>query len=90
MNDGSRHFASLPECMPWNILRDHLATLEGATVTRFLTDGVTEVWIDFEYSEQQFSINNQLGEYWFFVKDPSCDAVILERVVMHCSGLLRH
>lgn len=90
MNDGSRHFASLPECEPWSILREHLATLEGATVTRFLTDNVTEVWIDFEYSDQQFSINNQLGEYWFFVRNPSCDEVILKRVVTHCSGLLIH
>ena len=89
MYDGSRHFSSLPESEPWDRLHEHLVALEGVCVTRFLSDGVTEVWIDFDFSGERFSINNQLGEYWFFVESPECADVVLEQVVAHCSHLLQ-
>jgi len=88
MHDGSRHFLTLPESEPWRVLRDHLALLSGVEVTDFLTDGVTEAWIDFAFSNHCFTANSQFGEYWFFVNDPSCPAEILNQVARHCVQLL--
>jgi len=42
------------------------------------------VWIDFTYRGHQFSINNQFGNYWFFVDNPQCSEEILEAVLGHC------
>jgi hypothetical protein len=84
MHDGSRLFAEIPEDLElWDQLRDHLATLEGVSVTKYLTDDVTEVWIDFDFKSHKFTVNNQFGEFWFFVADPSCGDEILEAVVVH-------
>jgi hypothetical protein len=88
MHDGSRQFATFPESEPWSILRDHIATLEGATVTDFITDNVTEAWIDFEFANHRFTVNNQSGEYWFIVDNPSCKDETLEQVARHCNRLL--
>jgi hypothetical protein len=89
MHDGSRQFVSLPESVPWSVLRDHIACLSGAKVTDFTTDRVTEAWIGFEFSNHRFTVNNQLGEYWFFVDDPSCPSETLHQVAQHCDWLLR-
>jgi hypothetical protein len=89
MHDGSRQFAALPESQPWTTLRDHLVRLPGAQITDFLTDGVTEAWIDFCYRGHAFTINNQYGEFWFFVRDPHCADEILVEVVAYCLKLLR-
>ena len=88
MNDGSRKFAELPQTRLWRELRDHLQTLSGAVVTSFLTDGVTEAWIDFTFRGHSFTVNDQFGDYWFFVADPSCPHGILTEVVSHCERLL--
>jgi hypothetical protein len=88
MVDGSRQFAALPESMPWNQLGDHLARLRGVQVTKFLTDGVIEAWIDFTFRGHKFTINNQLGEYWFFVAEKNCSDEILGKVAHHCKELL--
>jgi hypothetical protein len=88
MHDGSRQFATLPESVPWTILRDHIATLDGAAITGLLTDNVTEVWIDFDFDNHCFMVNNQNAEYWFFVEEPSCNDEILEQVAQHCARLL--
>jgi hypothetical protein len=88
MNDGSRKFAELPQTRLWHQLRDHLQTLRSAVVTSFLTDGVTEAWIDFTFRGHSFTINDQFGDYWFFVDDPSCPDEILAEVVSHCERLL--
>lgn len=93
MNDGSRHFADLPETYDtaqpqWYALRDHIAALNGARPTGFVTDDVTEAWIDFEYREQRFSINNQRARWWFFVADPNCSDEVLETVLAHFEALL--
>lgn len=85
MHDGSRQFLTLPESMPWNLLRDHVAELEGVKVTGYLTDQVAEVWTDFTFRGQKFTINNQFGEYWFFVKNPNCPDEILQQVAEHCA-----
>jgi hypothetical protein len=56
MPNGIRQFASLPESRSWWALRDHLARLPGVTITDFVTDGVTEAWIDFTYRGHSFTI----------------------------------
>lgn len=88
MNDGSRHFGDLPQTVLWHELRDHIGRLDGATVTHFVTDNVTEAWIDFTYRSCRFSVNDQMGEYWFFVEDPKCPDEILEAVLSYCQQLL--
>ena len=88
-NDGSRWFASMPESCSWSELRDHIAKLSGVSIIGFLTDHVTEVWIDFSYRGHTFSINNQFGEFWFFVREPDCQDDILTEIVEHCHSVLR-
>ena len=83
MNDGSRNFADLPETVFFDELREIAKQLQGATETGFLTDWVTEVWLDFEFRGQRFSVNNQNGDYWFFVENPECPDEILLEVVEH-------
>jgi hypothetical protein len=88
MKDGSRHFGDLPETVSWHELHNHLPKLSGVVVTGFLTDDITEAWIDFTFSDQVFSINNQFGQYWFFVDNPHCPDEILQAVLAHCERLL--
>jgi hypothetical protein len=88
MNDGSRHFGDLPQTLTWYQLRIHIKKLDGAKVTGFITDHVTEAWIDFSYRGHCFSVNNQFGAYWFFVNDPNCPDEILAAVVSRCEVLL--
>ena len=88
MHDGSRHFAGLPIRASWQELRAHLAQLPGAAETAFITDLVTESWLDFTYRGQHFSVNDQFGEFWFFVTDPACDDSLLHSVVNHFAALL--
>jgi hypothetical protein len=93
MHDGSRHFAALPETYDaerpqWERLRESVGMLPGASLTKFVTDDVTEAWIEFVYRQQRFSINDQHGEWWFFVSDPSCPDEVLESVVAHFEPIL--
>jgi hypothetical protein len=88
MNDGSRHFGDLPQTVLWHELRDHIGRLVGAEVTNFITDNVTEAWIDFTYRACRFSVNDQMGDYWFFVDNAKCPDEILEAVLSHCELLL--
>lgn len=87
--DGSRNFADLPETFFFDRLREIAGTLEGAVETGFLTDWVTEVWLDFVYRGHNFSINNQNGEYWFFVDDPECPDEILTEVIEHFENAVK-
>ena len=88
MNDGSQHFADMPEVVFFDELADHAEELEGAEITEFITDGVVEMWLDFEYRGHKFSVNNQFGDYWFFVSDPNCPDEILLEVCDHFRKLL--
>lgn len=88
MHDGSRNFLSLPESEPWNLAYEHIVKLAGTAIDRYLTDDVTEVWIDFRYKGHIFTINNQFGEYWFFVKDPRCPDPVLHEIAQHFRRLL--
>jgi len=89
MYDGSRHFSMLPQTVLWDQVRNHITSLPGATVTSFVCDGITEAWIDFTFQGHSFSINDQLGDYWFFVQDPECPDPVLQEVVAHFERLLR-
>jgi hypothetical protein len=86
--DGSRHFLSLPQSALFDDIRDHVEKLPGARLTGYLTDGIVEVWIDFQYSRYSFTINNQFGEYWFFVADPTCPQELLIDIAEHFGKLL--
>jgi hypothetical protein len=88
MHSGARHFADLPQTTSWYDVRDHVERLPGATLTGFVTDHVTEAWIDFTYAGYEFSINDQFGDYWFFVRDPACPDAVLLRVLTHFEHLL--
>jgi hypothetical protein len=93
MADGSRHFGDLPETYDadqpqWHRLREHVGHLSGARLTGFVTDDVTEAWIDFAYRGHTFSLNNQAGEWWFFVEDPACPDDLLKHVLEHFELLL--
>jgi hypothetical protein len=87
MPDGSRHFASLPQLVVWQQMAAHVSNLTGVSAVQAVTDGVTEGWIDFRYENQSFTINDQHGEYWLFVSDPSCPDDVLTAVAEHCSAL---
>jgi hypothetical protein len=93
MADDSRYFGGLPETYDaerpqWDALREHVLLLAGAEPTGFATDRVTEAWIDFAYCGHAFSINNQHGEWWFFVSDPACPDDVMGEVLDHFEGLL--
>lgn len=88
MNDGSRNFAELPESASFDNLHEHTQAFANAQVTGYLTDWVMEVWLDFKYRGHKFSINNQLGEYWFFVDNPDCPDEILIEVLEYFEILL--
>ena len=88
MNDSSRQFGELPQTVLWHELRDHLERLDGAEVIDFVTDNVTEAWMDFSYRGYRISVNDQFGDYWFFVDDPNCPNEVLESVLFHCKLLL--
>jgi hypothetical protein len=88
MRDGSRNFADLPETVFFDELRHIAKKFEGAKVNGFVTDWVTEVWLDFEYRGHQFSINNQYGDYWFFVENPECPDEILSEVIEYFQNFL--
>ena len=88
MADGSRHFGDLPQSILWNQLRDHIECLPGAKITDFITDNITEAWIDFTYCGHRFSVNDQFGEYWFFVDNPACSDEILTALLSHCQLVL--
>jgi hypothetical protein len=88
MHDGSRCFGDLPATVLWYAVREHVTRLPDAQLTGFLTDNVTEAWIDFRYGGHDFSINDQFGDYWFFVNDPACPDLLLRQVLAHFELLL--
>jgi hypothetical protein len=88
MHDGSRNFILLPVGSVSSIrLLLRVFSLRGAFPTGYIPS-LSESWIDFRFSCHSFSINNQFGDYWFFVKDPDCPEIILNQVVDHFSGVL--
>ncbi len=88
MNNGSRHFVDMPEVVFFDEVADHVEELSGAEITEFLTDGVVEMWLEFEYRGHEFTVNNHLGDYWFFVEDAGCPDKILLEIINHFRRLL--
>ena len=88
MHDGSRQFAELPEACSWDEFREHIARLPGVTVSDYLTDSVTEMWLDFSFRDHAFAVNNQHGDCCFFVGNPACSEDILAAVIEYCEPLL--
>lgn len=88
MNDGARHFVDLPEVVFFDEFYEHAEKLDGAEITEFITDGVIEMWLDFEFREHKFSVTNQFGDYWFLVKNPECPDEILLEIIEHFRQLL--
>lgn len=92
MHDGSRHFAGFRERglvePDWDLLREAIPRLVGAVETGFVTDRVTEAWIDFTYAGHEFSLNNQHGEWWCFVQDPAAPDEVLLAVLAHFEAVL--
>jgi len=88
MNDGSRNFILLPvgNTPPIRLLL-RVITLWGAYPTAYIPS-LSESWIEFRYKRHTFSINNQYGDFWFFVKDPSCSDELLFEVINHFKGVL--
>ena len=86
--DGSRHFGELPQSRLWHEVKDYVSRLTGACLADFCCDGVTEAWIDFDYAGHRFTINDQFGDYWFFVKDPACPDDVLLAVLAHFRQVL--
>jgi hypothetical protein len=87
MNDGSRHFALLPQSKSPIRLLLHVLALPGALPTAY-APSLDESWFDFRYRGHKFSVNNQFGDFWFFVQDPSCPEPILIKVANHFARLL--
>jgi hypothetical protein len=88
MHDGSRCFVTLRPTAGWIAVREHVAQLKDAEVTSFVTDGVTEAWMDFRYAGYEFNVNDAPGDYWFFVNDPACPEPLLQLVADHFERLL--
>lgn len=87
-NDGSRHFLSVPERVQWEELRESVGKLNGAIETNYISDGVTEMWLDFTYKEQKFTVNNQFGEFWFFAEDAGCPEDLLKDLASYFQASL--
>ena len=85
---GWRHFVDMPEVVFFDEFADHVEELEGAEITEFLTDGTIEMWLEFEFRGQKFSVGNQFGDYWFFVDDANCPEEILFEIIEHFRKLL--
>jgi hypothetical protein len=93
MGDGSRHFGGFPEkggeVADWELLSAAVATLPGAVLTGFVTDHVTEAWIDFTFAGESFSWNNQHGQWWGFVTRPECPDALMLQVLVHFAAALQ-
>jgi len=84
MKDGSLLFAEISEGITWEQLKYHIEGLEQLYIMDFLTDGVTEAWLDFYYYGQIFSIHSpMMGGYLLYAKDHNCPAFMLMELIVH-------
>jgi hypothetical protein len=88
INDNARHFVDFPEVFFFDEISDHIEKLPGAVITELEIDGVVEVWIEFEFRDNKFFVNNSLGDYRFSVEDPMCEDEILIELADHFRKLL--
>ena len=45
--------------------------------------------MNFSFRGYNFSVNNQMGEYWFFSENAECPETVLDKIVEHCEKLLK-
>lgn len=88
MKDGSRLFAEFPQSIFFDEFYDYTKKLGNVANVEIITDGIVEMWVDFEYRKNKFSVNNQFGDYWFFVEDANCSDGILLEVCEHFRPIL--
>jgi hypothetical protein len=88
IEDGSRHFVSLPHSRTWEELCEHILLMPGAEITNFVVAGVTEAWMEFTFRAHRFSVKDRSGEFCFLVRDPQCPDLSLYEVASHCEELL--
>ena len=86
--DGSRQFLALPSDCTHQQLRVRAEALPGLVVTQFLS-GIADLLLDFAFCGHHFSIDEQFGEFWFFVTDPACPDPILLFVAEHFASFVR-
>jgi len=85
---GSRNFMDLPgKIIAADDLYEYLGKLDGVK-TKGVAADFTEVWMDFSFRGYDFSINTQMGDYWFFAENPECPEEILLEIAAHCEKLL--
>jgi hypothetical protein len=89
MTNNTYMFVALPQVRLWHDLHEYLQRLQGVNITGFLTDGVIGSWIDFSFRGHSFTINEQSGQYQFFVGDADCSDEVLSEVTRHCKAFLR-
>ncbi|MDH3494597.1 MAG: hypothetical protein OEM82_13660 [Acidobacteriota bacterium] len=87
-NEKARHFVDFPEVIFFDEMADHISQLFGCEITEFEADGVFAVWIEFEYRDNKFFVENKLGDYRFFVEDPKCEENILMEIAEHLRLIL--
>lgn len=88
--DGWRHFVDLPvESAFFDEFADHLEALPGAEIVRFEVNGILEIWVEFEFREHRFAVNNQYSDYQFYVKDDKCPEKILLEIIAHFEKLVQ-
>lgn len=83
MADGSRLFTVLPGTFSWREIRTHLEALQDLRLGEFLTDEVTEAWLDFTWFGQGFTIHGSMGEYRVFASEGDCPTLILTWLMEH-------
>ena len=83
-----RHFVDMPEVIFFDHFYDYLEELEGTDITSFVADGTIEMQLDFNFRGHRFFVDNQLGDYRFFVKDANCPEEILFEIIEHFRVLL--
>jgi hypothetical protein len=88
IKNGARHFVDMPEVVFFDDVADHVEDLDDAEITEFETDGVVEMWLEFEYRKHNFFVTNQLGDYQFYVEDADCPEEILLEIATHFRRLL--
>lgn len=87
MADGSLFFAELSGSISWADLGDHLKRIDQLRIMKFVTDGITEAWLDFDYYGQHFTVHCPLDTYFVFAQDFDCPAFMLTELIVHFQKL---
>jgi hypothetical protein len=86
--DGSRQFFDLQKSISWDDLIIHLKKLDQLEIKEFLPSPDLGSWLDFSFKKFEFSVNEQIGMYWFFVENSSCPDEVLYQLAEHLSAII--